>query len=85
MINCGKNIDAKIQKLIVSEYKQGVRGSGKKSLAKKYNISPTPVKNIVDRAKRNRGNPYARRGCKNVSFLKKKKNAFVLIWTNTLM
>lgn len=64
MLNCGKTIDAKIQKLILSEYKEGVRGHGKKTLAKKYNISPKSVKNIVDRAKRNRGDPYARRGCK---------------------
>ena len=73
MINCGKTIDAKIQKRIVSEYKQGVRGSGKKSLAKKYNVSPTSVKNIVDRAKRNRGNPYARRGCKKRKLSKKEE------------
>ena len=78
MLNCGKTIDAKIQKLILSEYKEGVRGHGKKTLAKKYNISPKSVKNIVDRAKRNRGDPYARRGCKNESFLKKKRNVFVL-------
>lgn len=64
MSSCGKTIDIEIQKAIVSEYSRGKKGCGRRNLAKKYGVSPTSVKNIVSRAKRNHGEPYARRGHK---------------------
>ena len=49
MCSRGKTIDIEIQKAIVSEYSPGKKGFGKKTLAKKYGVSPTSVKNIVSR------------------------------------
>ena len=73
MLSRGKTIDVEIQKAIVLEYSRGKKGFGKKTLAKKYGVSPSSVKRIVSRAKRNRGEPYARRGHKKRKLSKKEE------------
>lgn len=60
----GKTIAPEIQFAIVREYKCGVRGCGRRALARKFGVAKNSVKNIVDRAKRCRGDPVVTRGHK---------------------
>ena len=68
----------KSKKLLFWNTHEAKKDLVKKTLAKKYGVSPSSVKRIVSRAKRNRGEPYARRGHKKRKLSKKKKNVFVL-------
>ena len=57
-----KEVTPDIQRSIVAEYLHGVRGCGRKALAKKYNLRDSTVRNILTRADENRGDPVRPRG-----------------------
>lgn len=75
----GKTIDPEIQRAIVAEYKRGVRGCGKRTLAKKYAIGVNSVMNIVGRAKKRKANPVVPRGHKRRKLSKREE---VRVWTH---
>ncbi len=53
-----------VQRSIVTEYFPGIRGCGRKALAKKYKLPLSTVRNILTRAHENQGDPVRPRGHK---------------------
>lgn len=57
-----EHVSPGVQRSIVAEHCVGVRGCGKKALAKKYNLPESTVRSILDRARENNGDPVRPRG-----------------------
>jgi len=57
-------VSADVQRHIVSEYQEGVRGVGTPSLAKKFRLSRETVRSVIKRSKQHDGDPLTPRGHK---------------------
>ena len=57
-----KEVSSEVQRSIVAEHLYGVRGYSTKALANKYNLPKSTVRNILNRAHENRGDPVRPRG-----------------------
>ena len=57
-------VDVQTQRAIADDYQSGVRGSGYKALADKYRLPLGIVRNIIKRARDNKGEPVTERGHK---------------------
>ena len=57
-----KEVSPEVQHGIVAEHLYGVRGRGRRELAKNYNLPESTVRNILNRAHEDRGSPIRPRG-----------------------